>query len=420
MKKGALGLFFCLRDSCVLGLHLARKMPMERGIGEEKTMPPRVLLVDDEPHITQALKRGLRKKPYEVLTAHSGDEALQLLSQETVDVIVSDEHMPHMPGSELFARIHQDHPETIRILLTGQASVEAAMRAVNEGQIFRFLMKPCREIELARTIETALHSREQETTPLVALMLENVSLVQELEQANQLKHQFLSTLSHELRTPLNVIIGYNELMLDGVFGLLSAEQADIVQRVTGNSMLLRDLIEMMLDVGRIEAGQLPITLTQVHIHELMEEVQVEIADLLECRQKPDIHLEWEIGPSVSTLQTDREKLKLVLNSLISNAFKFTDQGSVGVCTTACDNGVSFCIRDTGIGIAPNILPRIFEPFRQGDESTTRRHGGMGLGLYLVKCLLELLGGTITVTSQVEHGSTFRIWMPIQGAEEMLL
>lgn len=383
-------------------------------------MPPRVLLVDDEPHITQALKRGLREKPYEVLTAHSGDEALQLLSHKTVDVIVSDEHMPHMLGSELFARVYQGHPETVRILLTGQASVEAAMRAVNEGRIFRFLMKPCREIELARTIETALHSRERETAPLVALMLENVRLVQELDQAKQLKHQFLSTLSHELRTPLNVIIGYNELLLDGVFGLLSADQADSVERVTSNSMMLRDLIEMMLDVGRIEAGQLPLTLTQVHVGELIEEMQVEIGDLPECREKPDIHLEWEIGPSIPCLYTDREKLKLALKSLMSNALKFTDQGSVGVCITAYDNGVSFCIRDTGIGIAPNILPRIFEPFRQGDESTTRRHGGMGLGLYLVKRLLELLGGTITVISEVGHGSTFRIWMPIHCAEEMLL
>ena len=136
-------------------------------------MLPRVLLVDDEPHITQSLKRGLRKKPYEVLTAHSGDEALSMLSRERVDVVVSDEQMPHMPGSEFFARLSQEHPEIARILLTGQASVEAAMRAVNEGRVFPFLLKPCKETELAQAIETAVQCREQETVPLVALVLEN-------------------------------------------------------------------------------------------------------------------------------------------------------------------------------------------------------------------------------------------------------
>jgi two-component system probable response regulator PhcQ len=123
-------------------------------------MPHKVLFVDDEPHVTDSLRRALRKEPYDVLSAHSADEALRVLARESVDVVVSDEKMPGMPGSEFLAMVCKLYPETIRIILTGQASMEAAIRAINQGEIYRFLTKPCNEADLAFTIRQALQLKD--------------------------------------------------------------------------------------------------------------------------------------------------------------------------------------------------------------------------------------------------------------------
>ena len=123
-------------------------------------MQPRVLFVDDEPHVTEALRRVLKKAPYEILTASSADEALQILAQVSVDVVVSDERMPGMAGSELLATVRHAYPDTVRIILTGHASLEAAVRAINEGEVYRFLTKPCNEGDLTLALEHALQRKE--------------------------------------------------------------------------------------------------------------------------------------------------------------------------------------------------------------------------------------------------------------------
>jgi len=147
-------------------------------------MRPKVLLVDDEPHVTEALKRILRRMDYHILTACSAREALQLLAQEPIDVIVSDEQMPGMSGSELLALVRRHYPQTRRIILTGHASLEAAVRAINEGEISRFLAKPCNEKELTHAIEHALQQRERlaEHTPSRADAERRPSLLRELEK----------------------------------------------------------------------------------------------------------------------------------------------------------------------------------------------------------------------------------------------
>src|SRR2546425_2358089 len=134
---------------------------MLRRTGEPRTMQPRVLLVDDEPHVTEALKRVLREEAYDIRTASSARTALQILAREAVDVVVSDERMPGMSGSEFLATVRRSYPNTVRILLTGHASLEAAVRAINEGEVYRFLTKPCKEADLTRAIEHALQRKER-------------------------------------------------------------------------------------------------------------------------------------------------------------------------------------------------------------------------------------------------------------------
>ena len=223
-----------------------------------------------------------------------------------------------------------------------------------------------------------------------------------------MKYDFVATMSHELRTPLNVIMGYSDLLLEGTFGTLRLDQGDAVRRVSRSGRQLLELINTTLDFGRLEAGHLALQLYEVRLAELVRELDVETREL---QQKPGVSFEWQLPARLPVISTDPLKLKVVLKNLIGNAMKFTEAGSVTVCLKARERGVEIAVADTGIGIAPEVRPIIFEPFRQADSSTTRRHAGVGLGLYIVERLVDLLDGTIAVESELGHGSTFRVWLP---------
>lgn len=245
---------------------------------------------------------------------------------------------------------------------------------------------------------------------LGSLALENARLVEELDRANQVKSEFVATMSHELRTPLNVIIGYSDLLLDGGFGPLTAEQRETLARVALNARELLELINDTLDLSRLEAGRMPLEVEDVRLTELFAVLD---AETREVQQKPGVRFDWMVAPDLPTLHTDPVKLKVVLKNLIVNAVKFTEAGSVTIAARACDGGVEVSIADTGIGIPQASLPIIFQAFQQLDNSATRAHRGVGLGLYIVSRLLDLLGGRIDVESVVGSGSTFRVWLPLE-------
>jgi PAS domain S-box-containing protein len=243
---------------------------------------------------------------------------------------------------------------------------------------------------------------------IASVALANARVLEELERANRLKQDFVGTMSHELRTPLNVILGYNELLREGAFGALSAEQCDILERMNKSATQLLDLINATLDLSRLQSQSTPMTLTRVSVAELFAELAAEFRSL---PQKPAISLTWRVEPGLVFVQTDQVKLKMILKNLVGNALKFTDAGEVSTTARAQGEGVEFLVCDTGIGIPSEAQVFIFEPFRQIDSSTTRRHGGVGLGLYIVRQLLDLLGGAVSIDSEVGKGSTFRIWIP---------
>ena len=263
---------------------------------------------------------------------------------------------------------------------------------------------------------TGTFSRQQQRialgiAQLASLALENARLVQQLAGANRLKSDFLATMSHELRTPLNVIIGYNELLLDEVFGTLSPEQAASLDRVGTSARELLELISATLDISRLETGRAALNLQDIDLVELLTEIEVETRAL---REKPGVDTLWQVAPDLPRLQSDAVKLKVLLKNLIANAVKFTDHGSVTISVAARDDWLECTIADTGIGMSAETRAVIFEPFRQGDSSSTRRHGGVGLGLYIVSRLLALLQGRIEVESELGAGSTFRVWIPLDA------
>jgi signal transduction histidine kinase len=233
-------------------------------------------------------------------------------------------------------------------------------------------------------------------------------LCYESQVASRVKSEFLSTISHELRTPLVAILGYTELILDGELGPPPSPQAAVLRRVHKRGRELLDLINATLDVSRLEAGPVSLAVRAVDLPAFMASLRAEV----EAPGETDhVSLEWGPIPSLPAFHTDAVKLEVVLKSLIRNALKFTERGSVRVGAQPAGEGIEIYVSDTGIGIAAEILPIIFEPFRQGDGTDTRRHGGAGLGLYLVRRLVDLLGGRVTVDSHVEQGSTFRVWLP---------
>jgi PAS domain S-box-containing protein len=243
---------------------------------------------------------------------------------------------------------------------------------------------------------------------LASMALENARLHDELQRANRLKSEFMATMSHELRTPLNVIIGYGSLLLDGAMGALRDEQTATLQRMHDSAVQLLDLINATLDVSRLESGRIPLDLAPVDLGSVLAEVEARTREL---RARGDVTFACEIAPDVGPVVTDPAKLRIVLANLVGNALKFTAAGQVTVQIAQDAEAVEIVIRDTGIGIAPEVQEAIFEPFRQADASIGARFGGVGLGLYIVQRLVAALGGSIDLESHLGRGSTFRVRLP---------
>jgi signal transduction histidine kinase len=244
---------------------------------------------------------------------------------------------------------------------------------------------------------------------LTSLALEHARVVDELERANKLKSEFVATISHEFRTPINIMLGYNEMLLDEDSGRLSRLQADLLGRLGRTTRSLADLVDATLDLSRLDAGRLPVELGVVDLTSLLDALRVETTDLV--RVKPALALAWNVADSLPAIHTDPAKLRIVLKNLLDNAVKFTERGSITLTATPRLGGVEVTVADTGAGIEPHALSYVFEAFRQGDGSSTRRHDGVGLGLHLVQRYVAVLGGTIDVTSAPGEGSTFRVWLP---------
>jgi signal transduction histidine kinase len=259
------------------------------------------------------------------------------------------------------------------------------------------------------------------------IAIENVRLFTEiqeksrqLEVASQHKSQFLANMSHELRTPLNAIIGYTEMMADGLYGEVGEKAQGVLERVQNNGRHLLGLINDVLDLSKIEAGQLTLTVEPYSVADMVATVLSATESLARAK---NLGLGSAVAPGLPTGTGDARRLTQVLLNLVGNAIKFTDSGSVEVRAAQTGDRFEFSVVDTGFGIAPADQARVFEEFQQVDNSSTRKKGGTGLGLSISRKIVELHGGRITVESEVGKGSTFKVTVPInvvpvaQAAEE---
>ncbi len=243
-----------------------------------------------------------------------------------------------------------------------------------------------------------------------AVAVDNARLIDDLRRASQLKSDFLGTMSHELRTPLAAILGYADLMRDAVLGSVSVEQQQALERVLINGRGLLDLIDIVLDVNRLESGRLLADKSSFSVAELIAELQQEDMRLV----APNIGMIWGSVSADLVLHSDRSKLKVVLRSLINNALKFTREGHVTLQVLPRGNELLFRVSDTGIGIAQDKHAMIFDMFTQVETARQNSRSGVGLGLYLVRRYTELLGGEISLESTPGQGSTFSVELPYPG------
>ena len=234
----------------------------------------------------------------------------------------------------------------------------------------------------------------------------------ELEQASALKSQFLANISHEFRTPLNAILGYTHMLLYGVTGAVTDPQRKSLTRIDSNSRHLLALINDILDITRIEAGRMPLNLSRFRVSELIDEVMAELEPII---RRSNLTVTMKMGAKLPVVKTDRQKVKQIVLNLLSNALKFTPSGSVTIGATVDrkTDAVNIIVRDTGVGIPEESHSKIFEDFRQLDNSPTRGYGGTGLGLSICRRLAQMLGGSIEVTSRLGEGSVFTLRLPVR-------
>jgi len=258
--------------------------------------------------------------------------------------------------------------------------------------------------ELEERVGLATRALEERTVQLEAQRTE-------LERASRMKSEFLAIMSHELRTPINAILGYNSLLRDGLFGDLGGEQSEALRRMRRAAEHLLSVINDILDLSRVEAGKMQLSVSDVDLASLFGELSDSVSPM--AAQK-SLAFTVEVEPGMPAVRTDEMRLRQILLNLLSNAVKFTDAGSVTLRASLAPEGDGACLEvsDTGIGIAKEKLDAIFEAFTQVDQSSTRQHGGAGLGLTISRRFIRVMGGEVTVSSVVGVGTTFRVDLPL--------
>lgn len=412
--------------------------------------PVKILLVDDRPENLLALEAILEPLGQILVRADSGPRALRCVLEDEFATILLDVQMPGMNGFEVAEIIKsRERSRTIPIIFLSAISKEDAyvfkgysMGAVDyvfkpfnpdvlrsKVSVFVDLFVKQREIhhqgELLREAEKRELELEHRTSMLEAEARSAAKLTQmndelhrrqvALEQAMGARNRFYASMSHELRTPINAVIGYSTLMLDNIYGPLNAKQKEGLQRTLKAARHLLELVNDVLDLSKIEAGKIELSLQPVMFPSLIEDLFVTVRPLAD-EYGSTLVLEMEAEPF--NVISDPRRVRQVLLNLLSNAIKFGEGKPIKVtCKQTDDRGVEIAVIDQGVGIATEDITRIFEEFVQVSES---KQPGTGLGLPISRRLAQLLDGSLTVCSTPGEGSTFRLTLPASLEDDLAI
>jgi signal transduction histidine kinase len=381
---------------------------------------PCLLVVDDEPDLVQSVKDLLRFD-FRVLGATRASEGMRLMQGQEVHVVMSDQRMPEMTGVEFLSRLRETNPETVRLLFTAYADLEAVIDAINKGNVYRYIAKPWQPDELRTILKQALehYNLQADRRRLIGeLQAKNLQLEkanEDLHRANDAKRAFIKVASHELRTPLTIVVGLAELAAKA--GEASGTTKQWMQQVWHAGLRLTDRVNQMVKLLQAERFERTLQPRPVDLADLLNQAAQEVVSFAQLRKQ---QLLVELTPELGIVQGEADKLRDSFVQLLINAIKFTPDG--GVIRLAArrlpDGNAQITISDTGMGIDPANLAQIFEPFFTRLDVSRHCSGtfeydrrGLGLGLSVAKAFIEMHGGQIAVNSELGRGTTFTIALP---------
>ena len=379
----------------------------------------RILIVDDDPALLQALPEALRLRLVDMAvdTCDSAADALRRIAATDYDAIVSDIKMPGIDGLGLLADIRPLRPDTPTLLITGHGQHDLVVQALRGGA-YDFIPKPIDRdyfvASLKRAIETR-HLRRQLDEQRSTLERTVEERTRELRKANDVKDQFLAMLSHELRSPLGAIRIWASLLRTGK--LDPERSARALEAIERSAVTQAKLIEDLLDVSRIVTGKLVLDVGPVDLTDVAEAALDAVRAAAEAKQ---IRLEQVFELTGKQVEGDPARLQQVVWNLLSNAVKFSAAGGrIVLRVSRARSEAVVSVRDEGEGIEAEFLPHVFERFRQADSTRTRTHGGLGLGLAIVRDLVALHGGAVAAESGGKgQGATFTVRLPlVEGRPE---
>lgn len=393
-----------------------------------------IICVDDELIVLDALREQLQKEFKDELlieVAESGDEALEIFDEYLSDgyeipLVLADFIMPRMKGDDLLAAIHTKDPETKKVMLTGQATIEGVGNAVNKANLYRYISKPWDKADLFLTIREAIKSYNQSKTiisqnaelkELNAGLEEKVALrTQELAELNRTKDKFFSIIAHDLKNPFNTLLGFSELLLENMSMFSAAQIEEYISIIFETSQSSYSLLENLLDWSRAQTGRIQVLPQEIDMHRLASD---NLRLLESLALKKSIVLNNNVYPGTKAWG-DLNMVNTVVRNLLSNAVKYTSQeGKISVGCEFVEEGIKMEISDTGVGIKTENTGKLFRIDQNYSTKGTADETGTGLGLILCKEFIEKNHGSIGVTSEFGIGSNFYFTLPLSAPAEKM-
>ena len=377
-----------------------------------------VLVVDDMADNVKLLSYELEDMQHDTLEAYSGQQSLEIAETHQPDCVLLDVMMPGMNGLEVCRRM-KSNPATKAIpiiMLSAKDSDNDVIKGLHAGAV-DYISKPFNPQIVDARVCSAVRSKQA----IMAIAKANKQLEQArsaAEHSNRAKSEFLANMSHELRTPLNAIIGFSEGLLErATKHPLNSHQTDRPGKIYSSGQHLLELINHVLDLAKVESGKMDVYLTSFSLAELAKEIEALAEGLL--TRKNDVGFQLNLVGDLPLVSSDHGKLKQILINLVSNAVKFTEAGTITLQVKQAGSFVQLSVRDTGMGIPVDQLPLVFDKFHQVRDTVESSIKGTGLGLPICQSFAELLGGSVSVTSELGQGSVFALSIPSSLSTDQL-